>query len=117
MHPFFKGFIFAFQGIKTAFLEQRNLRFHSAAALIVIAAGFIFEITKTEWLIALLCIAMVIGMELLNTAVEYLTDLASPEIHPLAKKAKDVAAAAVLFVSIIAAIIGLIIFLPYIQSL
>jgi len=79
----------------------------------VIIAGLYFGIERWEWAILTGCITLVIAAEALNTAIEFLTDLASPEYHPLAGKAKDTAAAAVLFCAIGAVVIGIIVFWPY----
>lgn len=114
---FFKSFSYAFQGLKYTFKTQVNFRFHSLALVVVLIASFILEITKTEWLIVLLCISLVLFAELVNTAFEALVDLVSPDIHPLAKIVKDVAAAAVLILAIFSAIIGLLIFIPYLKNL
>ena len=80
--------------------------------LIVIVAGFIFKISVMEWIACLLLFALVISLELINTAIETTVDIAMPEINEKAKYAKDIAAGAVLFSAIIAVIVGLIIFLP-----
>jgi diacylglycerol kinase len=74
--------------------------------------GWYFSISAADWCMVVLAIALVFITEMLNTAVEFLTDLASPQFHPLAKKAKDVAAASVLFAAIAAVILGMIVFLP-----
>ncbi len=103
---------FALQGIKDMFKTQPNARFHLLASIAVTAAGFYFQISKMEWVAVLLCMAFVISMEAINTALEYLTDLVSPEYHPLAGKVKDVAAAAVLIAAIGAVIVGIIVFYP-----
>jgi diacylglycerol kinase len=79
--------------------------------------GWYLEITKTEWILSLFCIALVLSLEAINSAIEYLVDLASPDFHPLAKKSKDIAAAAVLIAAIFALIIGLLIFLPYLNEI
>ncbi|MBR2161574.1 MAG: diacylglycerol kinase family protein, partial [Bacteroidaceae bacterium] len=73
-----------------------------------------FGITRMEWVAVILCFSMVISAELFNSAVERLTDLAHPDLHPLAGKVKDIAAGAVLVTAIAAAAVGLIIFLPYV---
>lgn len=99
------------EGILTAFKEQ-NFKFHLVSAIIVISAGLITGLTAVEWCIIILVIFLVIGAELINTAIERVVDLASPEIHPIAKQAKDVAAAAVLVFALASVIIGLLIFLP-----
>ena len=83
-------------------------------AVVVIYSGFYFKLSDMEWVIILLCMALVIGLELINSAIESLVDLISPERNPLAGKAKDIAAGAVLFVSIISLVVGILIFRKYI---
>jgi diacylglycerol kinase len=97
--------------------SQPNARIHLAAAMVAILAGFFFRISSLEWVAIVLCIALVFALEAVNTALEFLTDLVSPDFHPLAGKAKDVAAAAVLVAALGAAAAGLIIFLPKILGL
>lgn len=80
--------------------------------ILVIIAGFYYQISKFEWIVCIILFGMVISLELINTAIENTVDLAMPEKHPQAKIAKDVAAAAVLVGAIVAAIIGFIIFIP-----
>lgn len=99
------------------FRSQPNARVHLAIAMAVAVAGFYFRISNSEWVAIVICIALVLALEAVNTALEYLTDLASPDVHPLAGKAKDVAAAAVLVGAIGAATAGAIIFLPKILAL
>jgi len=106
------SFKFAFQGIDDLFRTQLNSRLHLLVSVIVIAAGFYFSIDRMEWVSIVLCITMVISLEALNTALEYLTNLVSPDYHPLAGRAKDAAAGAVLIAGLGAAIVGLLIFLP-----
>ncbi|GAB2021942.1 diacylglycerol kinase [Pseudolactococcus yaeyamensis] len=109
---------FALTGIITAFREERNLRKHAVSAIITIIFGFVFRISITEWLFSLLAIFLVIFGEIINSAIENVVDLAS-EYHfsMLAKNAKDMAAGAVLFISLYAVIVGMLIFLPKIWSL
>ena len=83
------------------------------AAMAVIIAGIVLGITRTEWIMVVMCIGTVIAAELFNTAIEKLVDLVSPERHPVAGRGKDIAAGAVLICAVAAAIIGLIIFIPY----
>ena len=90
-----------------------NLSFHLIAAMAVIIAGIVLGITRTEWIMVVMCIGTVIAAELFNTAIEKLVDLVSPERHPVAGQVKDIAAGAVLICAVAAAIIGLIIFIPY----
>jgi diacylglycerol kinase (ATP) len=113
MRDFLKSFIYALHGIWSGIADQRNLKFQLGVALIVIGAGFYLSITSMEWCIILICIALVIGLELINTALENLVDLVTLERNPLAGKIKDIAAGAVLIVSVMSLIIGLIIFRKY----
>jgi len=108
-----KSFGYAISGITRVIKEERNIKIHLCAALIVIALAFYFHFSRNDWLVLLLIITIVISLELVNSAVEAVVDLASPEIHPLAKKAKDVAAGAVLVAAIISVIIGFLLFFPY----
>ncbi|MFN0034580.1 MAG: diacylglycerol kinase family protein [Saprospiraceae bacterium] len=106
------GFRYAFQGLADLFKSQPNARIHLAAAALAVAAGFYFQISNMEWLAVVGCIVLVLSLEAMNTAIEHLTDLASPGFHPLAGKAKDVAAAAVLIAAFGSAVVGAIVFLP-----
>ena len=103
--PLYKSFGYAFQGIFTCIRKERNMKIHCTVAVLVVIAGLILGISVTEWCICL-------GLELVNTAVEAVVDLVTEERHPLAKIAKDTAAGAVLIAAIMAAIVGLIIFVP-----
>ena len=103
-----KSFQHAFEGIIHTIKKERNIKIHLSFMCAVILCGFYFHITKIEWMICLILFALV------NTAIEAVVDLASPDIHPLAKLSKDAAAGAVLISAIISAIIGLMIFIPYI---
>lgn len=106
------SFKYAGQGVYEAYLGEQNLKIHTIIAALVVICGFIFKISYMEWLVCLVLIGLVIMAEFFNTALEYVVDLASPEIHPLAKMAKDTASAGVLMMAIISAVIGLIIFIP-----
>lgn len=107
-------FKYAYQGFIALIKKDFKFLLHCFFGLIVIFFGFVFHITQTEWLFLILSIGLVMSFEAINTAVEYVVDLATDEYHLFAKHAKDIAATSVLIVSIIAAIIGLIIFIPYI---
>ena len=107
------SFKHAGEGIWVAIKEQTNLKFHLFASLVVYSLGLYLNIPKIDWLILFLTIGLVISLELTNTAIEELTNAFTSDIHPAAKKAKDVAAGAVLLASITAILIGLFIFLPY----
>lgn len=106
------SFGYAFEGIKKAYQGEQNLKIHTVIAILVLIFGLILKISYVEWLVCLVIIGLVIMAEFFNTAIEYVVDLASPKIHPLAKAAKDTASAGVLMMAIIAAIVGLIIFIP-----
>jgi diacylglycerol kinase len=107
-----RSFGYAYEGIKQSFLNQCNIKIHCYFALAVLVAGIVFRISIPEWTVCFLCIGLVISLEMMNTAIEKVVDLASPDLHILAKHAKDIAAGAVLVSSIISAIIGLLIFIP-----
>lgn len=108
----FKSFKYAYEGLKYAFKYEQNILVHFLATILVIIAGIFFKISMTEWLVLTLIIGLVIATELINTSIEATIDLVTKEVHPLAKVAKDTAAAAVLIFGITALIIGLIIFVP-----
>jgi diacylglycerol kinase (ATP) len=108
---------FALRGIRTMLVSQHNAWIHAAATAAVIAAGLLLHISRAEWLWIVLAIGAVWTAEALNTAFEFLTDIASPAFHPLAEKAKDVAAGAVLIAAVCAAIIGVLVFWPKLSAL
>lgn len=88
------------------------MKIHLFFTILVVLLGFFLEVSKVEWLFLLILIGGVISLELINSSIENLVDLVTAEYHPLAKKAKDMAAAAVFIYSIVSIIIGLIIFIP-----
>jgi len=109
----FKSFGFAIAGIFTLVKEQQNAWIHLCVTVLVVLMGFLLCITADQWIAVIVVIVLVWMAEALNTAIELVCDLVSPEYHPLVKKAKDIAAGAVLVAAIGAVIIGIIIFLPY----
>lgn len=108
---FIRSFGYAYCGIVTACKEQ-NFKSHILSAVIVLIAGYLTGLSRIEWCIVLILIALMFALEMMNTAIERVVDLASPNIHPLAEQAKDIAAGAVLVFAVFSAIIGLLIFLP-----
>ena len=102
----------AVRGVGAALRSEVHLRFHAAATVVVIGLGFYYGITRVEWALVALSVAGVWTAELVNTAIEALTDLASPAYHPLAGKAKDVAAGAVLLAALGALVVGVLVFGP-----
>ncbi|KKQ37014.1 MAG: Undecaprenol kinase [Candidatus Woesebacteria bacterium GW2011_GWA1_37_7] len=116
-HTTKKSFYYAFSGIKTAYKNEPNLSIHTVLAISALTLGLILNITAIEWLILAFTIFYVITLELLNTVIESVVNLVSPDIQPQAKIAKDVSAACVLLAAITAVIVGLVIFLPRILQL
>lgn len=112
-----RSFGYAWKGIRSCIGKEQNLSFHLLATPTVVAAGYLAGITRTEWMLVILCIGLVIAAELFNSAIEQLVNLVSPQRHPLAGRVKDIAAGAVLVCAATAAIIGLIIFIPYLTRL
>lgn len=107
-----KSFGYAGKGIKTLFVSQPNAQIHLLATALVLAVGLHLGITRYDWAILALTIAMVIAMEAINTGLEFLCDAVHPDQHPLIGKAKDVAAAAVLVCAFAAIVIAGLILLP-----
>ncbi len=107
-----RSFGFAFQGLFYVIRTQRNMRIHLLAGLLVILAAFFFKVSAGEWAALLAIMALIYALEMVNTVIEAVVDLITPEFHPLAKIAKDVAAGSVLMASIMAVGIGIIVFLP-----
>lgn len=104
--------MYAFEGIRYFMRHEPQALIHVLAALSVIIAGIYFKINSTEWMAVIFAIGIVVVAEMLNTAIERLTDMVSPEIHSDAKVVKDIAAGAVLMASMAALAIGFIVFLP-----
>jgi diacylglycerol kinase len=108
----YRTFIHAGRGISTLLATQWNARIHVACALIVTGVGFWLGLDRIEWCLIVFAIGFVWVTEGLNTAIESVVDKTSPEVHPLAKQAKDVAAGAVLSAAFVAVIIGLLVLGP-----
>ena len=111
-----KSFQFAMTGLLHVFYTQRNMKIHLLAAAGVFALAWRLDFSTWEYAILTIAVGMVWVTEVLNTAIEVVVDLASPEIHPLAKKAKDIAAGAVLISAVMSVIIGGLLFGPYIKG-
>ncbi len=107
-----RSFAYALAGLRHMLRTQRNFRIELAIAIITVAAGLWLRIDRGEWLALALIIALVLILETANTAIESAVTLASPTVHPLAKVAKDVSAAAVLIAAIASVAIGWLIFWP-----
>jgi diacylglycerol kinase len=102
----------AFRGVASALRSEVHLRFHALATVVVIGLGFYFGISRWEWALVTLAVGTVWSAELVNTAIEAVVNLVSPGYHPLAGKAKDVAAGAVLIAALAALVVGLLVFGP-----
>jgi diacylglycerol kinase len=111
-HSVPRSFSYALQGLKTALKNEPNLRIHCVAAVIAMTVGAVLKLSSIEWLILVFTIFWVISLELLNTVLEAIVNLVSPEIVPYAKVAKDVSAACVLLAAGLSMIVGVILFLP-----
>ncbi|MFN7691545.1 MAG: diacylglycerol kinase family protein [Bacteroidia bacterium] len=107
-----KSFVYAFEGVMFFIRFEAQATIHLIAIVAVLGAGYWFKISSMEWIAVVFAIGIVISAEMLNTAIEKLTDMVSPQINEQAKIVKDLAAGAVLIASLTAFIIGLIIFLP-----
>lgn len=106
------SFIYAINGLIEVTKTQWNFRFHLVSVIVVVISGIYFKVTATEWMALTGVIGLVLVSETINTAIEYLVNLVSPEWNELAGKVKDITAGAVLISAIIALITGLLIFIP-----
>ena len=109
-----RSFVHAGRGLVVLVVTQHNAWIHLAATTAVIAAGVVFEIARWEWAWLILSIGLVLAAEAMNTAIEALADVVSPEFNASVGRAKDLAAAAVLILAIVAALIGVLVFLPHV---
>jgi len=108
------SFKYAFEGIMSGIKTERNWKMGIVEAVVVIFAGFYFNISRDDWIIVIILIGVVLYAELCNSAIEAIVDSFTNREHPGAKLAKDFSAGSVVILIIAAAIIGMIIFLPYI---
>ncbi len=110
-HPtFIRSFGYAIEGFRTAVATERNIKVQLFVGVLAIVAGLVLRIDALSWVLVLLCIGLVLFAELVNTSIEAIVDLATQDLHPLAKRAKDIAAASVFTLSITAAVVGIIVF-------
>ena len=113
LHKELKSFGAAIKGLVHFFMTERHAMFHFIAMVTVIAAGCYFNISEWQWVAVIVAFGLVIGAEMLNTAIEKLCDMVEPEHHPRIAIIKDISAGAVLFTALMAVAIALIIFIPY----
>ena len=109
----YKSFTYAFRGLFKTLREEQNLQIQSLVALVVLILGWYFKIKNGEWLVLVIVIGLVILMELINSAVERITDVLKPRLDSYVKEIKDIMAATVMLASTMAVVVGLIIFIPY----
>lgn len=109
-----KSFFYAGRGVRSMLISQHNAWIHASATVVVCVSGIILELNKVDWSLIILAIICVWTAEAFNTAFEFLADVASPQFHPMVRKAKDIAAAAVLIAATGSVVIGLVVFVPYI---
>jgi undecaprenol kinase/diacylglycerol kinase (ATP) len=116
MKAFLNRVRYPLQGWVSFFRHEKNGQIQLLIAVFVVIAGFLLSISVIEWMMVLACIGVVIALEMINSAIEKFCDHVNPQVHPTIKFVKDIAAGAVLWVAVISAIIGAIIFLPKIFS-
>ena len=111
-HPtFLRSFRYALEGFLTAVTTERNINVQIFVGVAALIAGTVLRLDALSWILVILCIGLVLFAELVNTSIEAIVDLATQELHPLAKRAKDIAAASVFTLSITSAIVGAIVFI------
>lgn len=107
------SFKYALEGIAAALRQEPNLKFHLLTGLLIIILSALLKISTQDFIVILLLIGFVVALELTNTAIEAVVDGFTNNNHPAAKMAKDISAGAVLISAVTAAIVGILIFLPY----
>lgn len=110
-----KSFDHAWAGLVFLMKSEPHARIHFLATIMVLIAAWSLEVSRQDWLWLILAITLVWMSEAINTAIEHLCDVVSPELSQSVKRAKDIAAAAVLIAAIAAVVIGVIVFIPYIR--
>ena len=107
-----KAILIALRGIAIAWLQERHMKLHSLAALVVALLAWFSGVDAISWAVLMLCVGLVVSLELMNSALERLSNWVTMETDPLIRDAKDMSAAAVLAASIFAAIVGIILLGP-----
>ena len=116
-HSTYKSFKYAFNGIKEAFVNEPNFRIHTGISLLVILAAIFFQFNSLEFILLILTISFVVTLELINTTLETIVNMTSPQYQEKAKIAKDISAAAVFVSAITSVVVGGFLFLPKIFGL
>ena len=108
---------YALAGLRSFFGNERNGRIQALVAILTITASIILDISSLEWILVIICTCLVLVLEMINTAIEKVCNLITPDFHPQLKLIKDISAGAVLLAATGSAIIGLIIFIPHLLKL
>jgi len=116
-HSILKSFMYALNGLKGIILQERNFKIQLFVASITVGLGFILKLDITEWLDLVIVITLVLIFELINTSIEEMVDIVSPEVQEKARIAKDVAAGTVLVAALGSVIVGVLLFVPKILIL
>ena len=114
---FFRSIKFSIEGLMYAYRYEQSLWIHAIVTILTVILGIIFKIKLSEWAIVFIALGSILGMELVNTAIEAAVDLTTLEINPLAKIAKDCGSAASFVLSLVAIVISLFVFGPYFLEL
>ena len=112
-----KSFIYAFRGLKSVWKSEQNFRFHLSISVLVLITAVILRVEKTDFVIVILLIGLVLILELVNTIFERLIDILKPRIHEYSKEIKNISSAIVLLAAFISVVAGIIIFSPYIINI
>jgi len=114
---FIRSWSYSFDGLKYAYKYEQSMLIHVFVTIAVIIVNILLKVSGMHWLITIMAIGMVLAAELINTAIEAVVDMVTLEIHPLAKIAKDCGSAATFVLSVMAAAIGCVVYIPYIIEL
>ncbi len=113
LRRFSRSFFNSVNGVFMSYKDEQSLWIHLVMSVIVVLCGFVFHISRYEWIFSIILMGMILCAELLNTAIEASVDLITDRIHPLAKRAKDVGSATTFMMSVLAFVGEMIIFIPY----
>ncbi len=111
----FQSFRHAFRGVAVAFEQELSFRLQLVAGLVVLSAAWVFKVRPSEWIVLIFLVGAVLTLELINSVFERLADAFKPRLHPVVRDVKDLMAATVLLTACAAAVIGTLIFLPYLR--
>ncbi len=117
INRFFNSINYSMAGLRYAYKNEQSMTIHVSITAAIIILGILLDISRLEWIICIFLLGIIMATELINTALEAVVDLITQDYHPLAKIAKDTASAAVFVFSLVAVIIGGIIFIPHVLDL